>query len=204
MNSKKHLRNRLEKAFLPPATQGRGGNSFPDVALTSHTGEVFNFYTDLIRNKVVMLHFMSLDSQAQFSSLENLSKVAQSLGGKLGKEVHLYSISIDPENDTPEKLAAYAKEHAIPAGWHLLSPNDGAKQITDRFGKHLSNHHHHEGGVNLRMAHYGNGGVGLWGAFAIESDPTMAVTRVGWVQNGQKAGNAVKRAGPAKLASGNV
>ena len=201
MNSKKALRNRLSKVLLPPPAQGRGGNYFPDAALTSHTGETYNFYTDLIRDKVVLLHFMSLESQQQFPSLTHLSAVAQQLGGKLGKDVHMYSISIDPENDTPEKLAAYAQEHAIPAGWHLLQASaDSQKAITDRFAKHLSNHHHHES-TNLRMVHYGNGGVGLWGAFAADSDPAMAATRLSWVQNGQDSGKEIRRAGPAKLAA---
>jgi cytochrome oxidase Cu insertion factor (SCO1/SenC/PrrC family) len=120
-------------------------------------------------------------------------------GNQLGKQVHMYSVSIDSENDTPERLAAYAKEHTIPDGWHLLTTTpENSKQITDRFGKHLSGHHHE--GVNLRMVHYGNGGVGLWGAFASEADPDLTVTRLSWVQNGQKSGTTLRRAGPAKLA----
>ncbi len=198
-NSKRALRNRIAKALLPPPAQGRGGNSFPDVALTSHMGKVYKFYTDLIRDKVVLVHFMSLASQKQFPSLEHLSQVAQRLGDKLGKDVSMYSISIDPENDTPEKLAAYAEEHSVPSGWYLLQPStDGSKMITDRFAKHLSSHHHQEG-TNLRMAHYGNGGVGLWGAFAADANPDLSVTRLSWVQNGQRTGNEIRRAGPVKL-----
>ncbi len=201
VGSKIALRNRIAKALLPPPTQGRGGNVFPDVALTSHTGKVYNFYTDLIRDKVVLIHFMSLESQKKFPSLEHISEIAQRLGNQLGKEVNLYSISIDPENDTPEKLAAYAEAHAVPAGWQLLQPAaEGSKLITDRFAKHLSNHHH-QGGVNMRMVHYGNGGAGIWGAFAADSDPDLAVTRLGWVQNGQRADNEIRRAGPVKLAT---
>ncbi len=196
-NSKKALRNRIAKALLPPPAQGRGGNHFPDVSLTSHTGKVFNFYTDLIRDKVVLLHFMSLESQKQFPSLDHLSQVAQRLGEKLGKDVNMYSISIDPENDTQEKLAAYAQDHSIPVGWHLLLPSgDGHKLITERFAKHLSNHH---GGTNMRMVHYGNGGAGIWGAFAADSDPDLAATRLSWVQNGQRKDNEIRRAGPVKL-----
>lgn len=198
-HSKKALRNRLAKALLPPPAQGRGGNYFPNVALTSHTGKEYNFYTDLIRDKVVMLHFMSLESQKQFPSLTHLSQVALRLGEKLGKDVHMYSISIDSENDTPEKLAAYAQAHSLPAGWHLLQPSrDGSSLITDRFARHLPNHHHHDG-ANMRMVHYGNGGVGLWGAFAADSDPDLVVTRLGWVQNGKSRGNEIRRAGPAVL-----
>lgn len=51
----------------------------------------------------------------------------------------------------------------------------------------------------MRMVHYGNGSVGLWGAFATDADPDMAVTRLGWLQNGSPAGSGIKRAGPVDL-----
>ena len=197
--SKMELRSMLAKALLPPPTQGRGGNQFPDVLVTSQTGKVFRFYTDLIRNKVVLVQFMSLDSQKQFPSLEHFSQIAQRLGDKLGKDVSMYSISTNPEKDTYERLAAYAKEHNVPDGWYLLNAsNENAKSITNRFAKHLSKHHHHEG-INTRMVHYGNGTVGLWGAFATDADPDMAVTRLGWVQNGSQVSHEIKRAGPVHL-----
>lgn len=201
--SKLELRNLLAKALLPPPTQGRGGNQFPDVAVTSHTGKVYRFYSDLIRDKVVLVQFMSLDSQKHSPSLAHLAQIAQRLGDKLGKEVSLYSITTDPENDTVEKLAAYAKDHAIPEGWHLLRPSyDDAKAISGRFARHLSNHHHHEG-INTRMVHYGNGSLGLWGAFASDADPDMAVTRLGWLQKNAPASSKIKRAGPVDLTSRN-
>ncbi|WAK03325.1 SCO family protein [Methylobacter sp. YRD-M1] len=197
--SKMELRDLLLKALLPPPTQGRGGNQFPDVAVTSHTGETYRFYSDLIRDKVVLVQFMSIDSQKRFPSLEHFSQIAQRLGDKLGKEVSLYSITTDPERDTVERLAAYAEERRLPSGWHLLrSSEDDAKAISGRFARHLSRHHHHEG-INMRMVHYGNGSVGLWGAFAADADPDMAVTRLSWLQNGSPAGSEVKRAGPVSL-----
>lgn len=197
--SKIELRDMLAKALLPPPTQGRGGDQFPDVLVTSQTGKTYRFYSDLIRDKVVLVQFMSLDSQKQFPSLEHFSQIAQRLGDKLGKNVSMYSITTDPGKDTQERLAAYAKENNVPVGWYLLSAsNESAKSITDRFAKHLSKHHHHEG-INTRMVHYGNGSVGLWGAFASDADPDMAVTRLGWLQNGSPVGSEIKRAGPVHL-----
>lgn len=197
--SKMELRDLLVKALLPPPTQGRGGNQFPDVEVTSHTGKAYRFYSDLIRDKVVLVQFMSIDSQKHFPSLEHISQIAQRLEDKLGKEFSIYSITTDPEKDTVERLAAYAEEHGIPAGWHLLRPSeDDSKTISGRFARHLSRHHHHEG-INMRMVHYGNGSVGLWGAFATDADPDMAVTRLGWLQNGSPAGSGIKRAGPVDL-----
>jgi protein SCO1/2 len=199
--SKLELRNKLLKALLPPPTQGRGGNRIPDVPVTSHNGKTYRFYSDLIRDKVVLVQFMSIEGQKHYPTIGHLAEIARRLGDRLGKEVSIYSITTDPQQDTPERLAAYAKEHRIPEGWHLLRPSDdGAKVISGRFAKHLSKHHHH-GGINMRMVHYGNGSVGLWGAFASDADPDMAVTRLGWLKNGNSAGAEIKRAGPVNLAS---
>lgn len=200
--SKLELRNKLLKALLPPPTQGRGGNRIPDVAVTAHHGKSYRFYSDLIRGKVVLVQFMSLDAQKHHPTIAHLAEIARRLGDKLGKEVSIYSITTDPQQDTPERLAAYAKEHHIPDGWHLLRPSDeGAKAISGRFAKHLSSHTHHGGGINTRMLHYGNGSVGLWGAFAVDADPEMAVTRLGWLKNGNAAGADTRRAGPVNLAN---
>lgn len=198
--SKQELRNLLLQAFLPPPTQGRGGNRFPDVPVVSHDGEIYRFHSELISNKVAMVQFMSLDAQRKFPSMSHLAKVAEQLGDKLGQEVNIYSITTEPAADTVERLAEYARKNALPAGWLLLRPTeDGSQALGDRFAKHLSRHHHHAG-INTRMVHYGNGGVGIWGAFAVDADPAMAVSRVAWMQNGKIAGEDSKRAGPAPLA----
>ena len=45
--------------------------------------------------------------------------------------VHLVTISVDPENDTPEKMAAYGKKFgARPSRWHLLSGDYSAIEDT--------------------------------------------------------------------------
>lgn len=198
--SKQQLRNLLLQAFLPPPTQGRGGSQFPDVPVTSHDGQTYRFHSELVSNKVVMVQFMSLDTQEHFPSLTHMAQVAERLGDKLGREVSIYSITTKPETDSVERLAEYAKEHGLPSGWLLLRPTaEGSQAISDRFAKHLTRHHH--AGINMRMVHYGNGGVGIWGAFAVDADPDMAISRVSWLQSGKIANQEVKRAGPAPLVS---
>lgn len=197
--SRLELRNLLLQAFLPPPTQGRGGNQFPNVPVTSHEGRTYQFHSELISNKVVMVQFMSLDTQQHFPTLQHMAQVANHLGDKLGKEVNIYSITTEPEADSVERLAEYAQEHNLPSGWLLLRPASGDSQaISDRFAKHLTRHHHHSG-INTRMVHYGNGGVGIWGAFAVDADPGMALSRVSWLQPGKIGRDEIKRAGPIAL-----
>jgi mono/diheme cytochrome c family protein len=50
-----------------------------------------------------------------------LRKVQEILGKRSGKDVFLYSISIDPTHDTPEVLKAYAKKYKAGPGWSFLT-----------------------------------------------------------------------------------
>jgi len=45
-----------------------------------------------------------------------LMKVKRILGDRVGRDVFLYSITIDPERDTPEVLKEYAEKFQIGPG----------------------------------------------------------------------------------------
>jgi cytochrome oxidase Cu insertion factor (SCO1/SenC/PrrC family) len=50
------------------------------------------------------------------------------LGDRLGKEVNVLSISVDPGNDTPDRLKTYAAKFEAKPGWYFLS---GSKENVD-------------------------------------------------------------------------
>lgn len=52
-----------------------------------------------------------------------LLQVQKVLGDRVGKDVFLYSISIDPETDTPEILKKYTEKFRIGPGWQFLTGN---------------------------------------------------------------------------------
>jgi protein SCO1/2 len=56
------------------------------------------------------------------------------LGDRVGKDIFFYSISIDPENDTPEVLKAYAEKFHAGPGWVFLT---GKKADIDLIGRKL-------------------------------------------------------------------
>jgi len=58
------------------------------------------------------------------------------LQGRLGERVHLVSISVDPDFDTPERLRAFAEEHgATSPRWHFLTGDsaDVQRAVTEGF-----------------------------------------------------------------------
>ena len=58
----------------------------------------------------------------------NFAKIQEALGDRLGKDVHLISLTVDPETDTPSRLKEYAEKLGAKPGWHLLT---GKKENID-------------------------------------------------------------------------
>jgi protein SCO1/2 len=101
---------------------------FPNVPLQSHDGQLARFYDDLVKDKIVIINFMYVncaDGSCPVTT-HTLAKVQQLLAPRVGQDVFMYSITLDPENDTPQTLQAYAKSHGAGPGWIFLrgSPRD--------------------------------------------------------------------------------
>lgn len=93
---------------------------FPNVTLTTHEGKTVRFFDDLIKDKVVAINFIYTHCP-DTCPLETaqLVKVKEILGDRVGKDVFFYSISIDPERDTPEVLKEYRER--FKANWTFLT-----------------------------------------------------------------------------------
>ena len=105
-----------------PATEAAKARSYPNVPLINQDGETLHFYDDVIKGKVVTISFM-FTSCPDACPLETakLRAVQKQLGDHVGKDVFMYSISIDPVRDTPEALKAYMKKFDIGPGWQFLT-----------------------------------------------------------------------------------
>jgi protein SCO1/2 len=102
----------------------------PNLVLTDHIGRRLRFYDDLVRDKVVAINFMYTScSRSCGLSSQNISSLQDALGLRLGSDVMLYSISIDPEHDTPEALAAYRRQFAAQPGWSFFVPANAEDAI---------------------------------------------------------------------------
>lgn len=97
-----------------------GGDYFPNTELITHEGKTVQFFDDLIKNKIVAINFIYTRCP-DVCPLETaqLTQVQRIMGDRIGKDVHFYSISIDPKNDTPEVLAEYRDRFG--AKWTFLT-----------------------------------------------------------------------------------
>jgi protein SCO1/2 len=100
---------------------------FTNVAVQTHDGRTLRFYDDLLRGKIVLVNFFYTDCDAVCPLMtENLSHVQELLSPRLGRDIFMYSITLQPRRDTPALLAAYASRYGAGPGWLFLTgaPDD--------------------------------------------------------------------------------
>ena len=94
----------------------------PNVELITQTGKKVHFYDDLVKDKMVVINFMYTHCEKVCPPImANLARVQKMLKGRVGKDIFFYSITLKPEEDTPEVLKKYAKELGVGKGWYLLT-----------------------------------------------------------------------------------
>ena len=107
-------------SFVVNAASPWGENYFPNVPLITHEGKTVHFFDDLIKNKVVAINFIYTHCPDSCPlETAQLARVQKIMGDRLGKDVFFYSITIDPENDTPNALKEYRER--FKAHWTFLT-----------------------------------------------------------------------------------
>ena len=173
-------------------------DAFPAAEVYSHLGEKLRFYEDLIENKVVMVNFMSIESEKEFPITKFIASVADQLGDKLGRDVFINSVTTDPQNDTPKALLAFARKHGMREGWRFVTTtNDEVKALSTRLYRHPP---HSLSGKprKVDIVFYGNGAAGVWGTFPTDIQATDAASRLAWVMPRERVAE-LKQAGPRRL-----
>jgi protein SCO1/2 len=103
---------------------------FGDVLLTNQDGKQLRLYTDILKGNVVIINsFYSTCSSVCRVTIPVFKQLQESLGERVGKDVRLVSITVDPENDNPEVLRKYAAGVGAKPGWDFLT---GDKQTVDQ------------------------------------------------------------------------
>jgi protein SCO1/2 len=180
-------------AAPPPGQSGEATNEqtaaqkyFTDVVLLNQDNEKMRLYSDLLKGKVVIINAFFATCQGSCLPMSrNLEKVQEALGARLGREVNIISISVDPIVDSPASLKQYAKKLNAKPGWYFLT---GDKKNVDlalrKLGQFVEIKENH-----LNIFIIGNERTGLWKkAFGLaRSDELIKVVES--VLNDQPAGD---------------
>ncbi len=95
---------------------------FADVALVDQSGKAVRLEKDLVTDKIVVMSFIYTSCTTVCPVVSSImGKVQKQLGARVGSEVQLVSISIDPQRDDPKRLNDYARTFQNGPGWSWLT-----------------------------------------------------------------------------------
>jgi cytochrome oxidase Cu insertion factor (SCO1/SenC/PrrC family) len=110
----------------------------PDVTVVNQDGEEVRFYSDLVKGKVVAINFVFTTCKAACPLLgAGFAKFQDTLDDRLGREVSLISVSVDPMVDRPERLKQWAGRFGARPGWTFVTAAEGHKADLDNLLKAL-------------------------------------------------------------------
>jgi protein SCO1 len=96
----------------------------PDIEVVNQDGRHVRFNSQVIEGRVAIVtgFFTTCSSMCPITQ-EKLSQVAKLLGPRLGKDVVIVSVSVDPQNDTAARMKDWGEKFHIGPGWTLVSGN---------------------------------------------------------------------------------
>jgi protein SCO1/2 len=108
---------------------------FSNILLHTQHGEAVRFYDDLVRDRTVLINLMFAGcGDVCPANSAVLARLHERLGGRVGKDIAMLSLSIDPAGDTPERLHRYWQAFGARAGWRFLT---GKPEDIDRLRREL-------------------------------------------------------------------
>ena len=102
---------------------------FPNLELVTQDNKTVRFFDDLLRGKTVMINFAFTTCAGVCPPMTaNLAKVQAYLADRVGKEINMITIRVDPLADTPQECKKHADKFKVKPGWYFLT---GKKENVD-------------------------------------------------------------------------
>lgn len=123
-------------AALADVNSPWGADYFTNLPVVTQDGKTLRFYDDVLKNKLVVVSFIytSCPDICPLTTAR-LALVKDQLGKAVGRDVFFVSMSVDPENDTPERMKAMAEAFDAGPGWLFLTGKpEHIRTINARFG----------------------------------------------------------------------
>jgi protein SCO1/2 len=166
-----------------------GAGYFPNVELTTQDGKVVHFYDDLIKGKIVALDLIYTTCQyACPLETARLAQVQRLLGDRMGKDVFFYSITIDPDHDTPAVLKEYAEKFNAGPGWLFLTGKAADIELISRKTGLYSEPDPKNPDGHTPSLLVGNEATGQWMRNSATDNPKFLARTIGdWLNSWQTA-----------------
>ena len=104
--------------------------------LWTHTGRKVRFYEDLVRGRIVTVNLAYTRCSGSCpTGFAKLRELQDGLGDDLGREVVMYTLTLDPEHDTPKILREARREYGARDGWTFLTGStEGVEEVRRSLG----------------------------------------------------------------------
>ncbi len=131
----------------------------PDTTVYDQDGRKLSFYSDLVKGKTVAINFIFTTCTTICPPLTaTFRKVQKDLGARVGQDIALISVSVDPAVDIPERLKSFAAKFHADAGWTFVTGEQGDMEVLlEALGAYVPNKNDH-----TPMILIGNDGAGYW------------------------------------------
>ena len=161
------------KEEAPPVETASTGTALriPDVNVLDQNGKALNFYTDLVKGKVVAINFVFTTCTTICPPLTATFRRVQQQLAEQNSSAQLISISVDPAIDTPERLRDFAAKFKAEPGWAFVTGNTSdINSLLQQLGVAVTNKNDH-----TPMILIGNDETGYWTRAYGLSSPTSLV-----------------------------
>ncbi len=168
-----------------PRSRASETGFLPNVPLITQDGSHVNFYDDMVQGKTVLLNFFLVTCKEGRCPLAmaNIRKVQELLGDRVGKDIFIISITLQPDFDSPKILKSYADGLDAGPGWTFLTGKSadietlrrglGFVDVDPARDRDLNNH--------IGMARYGNDKLDRWGSVSLRSSATNIASTFKWL-----------------------
>ena len=143
----------------PPTPENGAKKYFADIVLTDQDGHTVRLYDDVLAGRTVVINSFFATCHGSCPVMSgNFVAIQKAFADRLGKDLVLVSITVDPQTDTPEKLRAYAKSVKAQPGWYFLTgPQENVEHALRKLGQYVAEKNDHQ---NIFLV--GNLQTGLW------------------------------------------
>jgi cytochrome oxidase Cu insertion factor (SCO1/SenC/PrrC family) len=133
--------------------------TIPDVLIYDQYGRSLRFRSDLLKGKTVAINFIFTSCTTICPPLTMAMRAIQrELADRVGRDIWLISVSIDPTVDRPERLRTFATAFGAGDGWTFVT---GSKGDIDRLLKAFGSYGGDVGAHSTTML-IGNEQAGRW------------------------------------------
>jgi protein SCO1/2 len=146
-----------------------------DTTLVDQDGRSVNLRRDLVDRRIVVVGFVYTDCTTVCPLVSAVFEDLQTqLGDRVGRDVMLVTVTVDPLRDTPSRLKSYAGRFQAGAGWRWLTGAPVAvNELLKGLGAYAPDFTQHP-----QMVLVGDGATGRWTRFWGLPEPKRLIEHV--------------------------